>query len=179
MDTQELLQERETLKADLVHLHNELRMLPSTTDEEIAHRANLIAKQSAVNQRLGELKRLLKGVHVAKSAAAKVSKEAELQKRIDDLTARLRTQQERSAALATRVATLEEEAEVLKSRIAAGMERRRHALLALNGLLACEDEAMDDAEWDRRMNDVVRQARTVLSLEKSATQRLDAQAVPR
>lgn len=179
MDTQALLQERETLKADLTYLHNELRMLPSTTDEEIAFREAFIARQSAVNQRLGELKRLLKGVHVAKAAAAAASKDAELQKRIDDLTARLRTQQERNGALATRVASLEEEAEMLKSRIAAGMERRRHALLALNGLLACEDEAMDDAEWHRRMNDVVRLARTVLSLEKSATQRLDAQAVPR
>lgn len=179
MDTQELLQERETLKADLVHLHNELRMLPSTTDEEIAHRANLITKQSIVNQRLGELKRLLKGVHVAKAVAAKVNKEAELQKRIDDLTNRLRTQQERSATLATRVAVLEEESEVLKSRIAAGMERRRAALLALNGLLACEDEAMDDAEWERRMNDVVRQARTVLSLERSQVRRLDVQAASR
>lgn len=176
MDTQALLQERETMKSELMRLHNRLRTLPSTNDEEIELRNSLIAQQSTVNQRLGELKRLLKAAAVA---IPKVDKAAELQKRIDDLTARLRTQQERSAALATRAATLEEEAEVLKSRIAAGMERRRAALLALNGLLACEDEAMDDAEWERRMNDVVRQARTVLSLERSQVRRLDVQAASR
>lgn len=164
------------MKSELMRLHNRLRTLPSTNDEEILLRNNLIAQQSTVNQRLGELRRLLKAAAVA---IPKVNKEAELQKRIDDLTARLRTQQERSATLATRVAVLEEESEVLKSRIAAGMERRRAALLALNGLLACEDEAMDDAEWERRMNDVVRQARTVLSLERSKVRRLDVQAASR
>lgn len=176
MDTQELLTERETLKTELMRLHNRLRTLPSTNDEEILLRNNLIAQQSTVNQRLGELRRLLKAAAVA---IPKVNKEAELQKRIDDLTAHLRSQQERSATLASRVAVLEEESEVLKSRIAAGMERRRAALLALNGLLACEDEAMDDAEWERRMNDVVRQARTVLSLERSQVRRLDVQAASR
>lgn len=73
MDTQALLQERETMKSELMRLHNRLRTLPSTNDEEIELRNSLIAQQSTVNQRLGELKRLLKAAAVAIPKVDKLS----------------------------------------------------------------------------------------------------------
>lgn len=70
--------------------------------------------------------------------------------------------------LRSTIAGLEEKVARLESRLSAGAERRRAALLCLNGLLACEDEDMDEVEWERRMDRVVRDARTILSLEKAA-----------
>lgn len=70
--------------------------------------------------------------------------------------------------LQQQIRDLTEQVARLESRLSAGAERRRGALLCLNGLLACEDEDMDEAEWERRMDRVVRDARTILSLEKAA-----------
>lgn len=70
--------------------------------------------------------------------------------------------------LQQQIRDLTEQVARLESRLSAGAERRRGALLCLNGLLACEDEDMPEEEWERRMDRVVRDARTILSLEKTA-----------
>jgi len=72
--------------------------------------------------------------------------------------------------LKARVYALEEQCRRLESRVAAGMERRREALICLNMLVSTETNGDDlsDAEYYARLDATVRKARTVLSLEKEA-----------
>ena len=60
------------------------------------------------------------------------------------------------------------ERKVLESRVAAGAERRKDAMITLVALLRCEDDHMDDAEWERRMDTVIRHARRIVTAERTA-----------
>ncbi len=61
---------------------------------------------------------------------------------------------------------------VLTARVDAGAERRREMIHVLNALLTCEDDTtLTDGQHDRRMDEVVKRARTLGAAERAAVMR--------
>jgi hypothetical protein len=67
------------------------------------------------------------------------------------------------------VVELRNEIEALRARVDAGMYRRTQMMWLLGIIVRCEDdESMSDDEHDRLMDEVIKRARSILSVERLA-----------
>lgn len=173
-------EERKRVKAEFLEVQAKLGLLKGNTPRILERRAELKIKQSEIQARLTSLKaqsRALRGLPERPPLPATADEAAAIA-----LTAALdevKALRERVLQLKhdlhiahSRVEDVETIRERCESRVAAGQERRREMVLTLNALIRCEDdETLPEDEYERRMDAVVRKARTLVSLEKLALTR--------
>lgn len=155
----------------LEEIQAERRKLAETQREvqrQIADAAPGSQEQAAFKARLMELQhqQTLLGAQDRHLRAARAGHQ-QAQAQLEYLTPRALSLEKQVESLRAQIHAAAEEKETLLARVEAGIFRRQRMLWCLNAFLTCEDDtSLTEDEYDARMAEVERQARTLVSLEQ-------------
>ena len=153
------------IRAESVDITEELHTIgrqlrDGMQDSEVGHwahdRKRLRARKEALKTRQAELLDLAVQHHPPEEQALARAKYL------------LELSQHRANRLWERCSALEDANKAAEARVAAGAERRREMTHILFALLTCEDDDLPDCVYERRMDNIIRRARTLVSAEKAA-----------